>query len=531
MKTYILLFVISLGASLLLTPIVRRLCERLKLLDEPHDERRLHRKAIPRLGGIAIFLSIGLSLSALLFVDNLLTRSLREHGSQIRLILLTTALVLLLGIYDDLRGANARVKFVSLALVASLLYWAGGRVEALSIPFVGSIHLPMWAGFCLTVVWTVGISNAFNLIDGLDGLAAGAALFSSLTLLIVSLLLGNPVVIVFALVLSGTLVGFLRYNFNPASIFLGDSGALSIGFLLAALSVTGAQKASTAVVVAIPLLAFGLPVLDTGFTMARRFISRKPLFEGDREHIHHMLVARGWSQRRTALALYGACAVLGLASLLFVGGTGTVTGLVLFVLAFATVIAVHHLRYHEVEEIKAGVIRNITERHARLANNINVRRASRALSNATCLADIFSVIERMLEAGEFDHASVQLGRGGDVERNERAVAEEKREGKLRGVEIRQGLIVWSWERKSFIAEELSSSRFWTLRLPLATDKGGWGYISLYREIGSEAILLDINYLCDLFQRELASASERVLCSVKDEKIETVAVGTVAGAAS
>src|SRR5205085_3609097 len=120
-------------------------------------------------------------------------------------------------------------------------------------------------------------------------------------------------------------------------------------------------------------------------------------------------------------------------------------------------------------------------------------------SEATCLEDIFSVIERMLEAGEFDHASVQLGRGGDTERNERAVAEEKREGKLRGVEIRQGLIVWSWERGDSTSEEISSSaRFWTLRLPLATDKGGWGYISLYREIGSEAILLDINYLCDLF---------------------------------
>jgi len=523
MKTYLLLFVLSLISSLLITPVVRRMCERLGLLDEPHDYRRIHQRATPRLGGVAIFISICLSLSVLFFIQHLLTLTLQSQSPKIRVIIVTATLILLVGVYDDLRGANARLKFVCLGLIASLFYMMGGRIEALSIPFFGSVQLPVWVGFCLTVVWMVGVSNAFNLIDGMDGLAAGAALFSSLTLVVVSLLLSNPVVVIFALVLSGALIGFLRYNFNPASIFLGDSGSLFIGFTLAALSVEGAQKASTAVAVAIPLLAFGLPVLDTGFTMMRRFISRKPLFEGDREHIHHMLLDRGWSQRRVALVLYGACALLGLTSLLFVGSTGMVTGLVLFVLGFATVIGVHHLRYHEVEEIKAGVMRNITGRHARLANNINVRRASRALSTASCLADIFSVIERMLEAGEFGYANVQLGRGGDFERNERAVEVEKRGGKLSNVETRSGLIYWSWERDGYMSEdEGASGRFWTLRLPLSTNTGGWGYISLYREIGSDAILLDINYICDLFQRELAGATERVLCSVSAERAESVA---------
>jgi membrane associated rhomboid family serine protease len=149
----------------------------------------------------------------------------------------------------------------------------------------------------------VGIANAFNLIDGMDGLASGAALFSSLVILIISISQGQPLMTVVALVLCGALAGFLRYNFNPASIFLGDSGALFVGFTLAALSVLSAQKATTTVAIVIPILAFGFPVVDTAMTMGRRLISRHPIFQGDNEHIHHMLLARGWSQRRVVLAL------------------------------------------------------------------------------------------------------------------------------------------------------------------------------------------------------------------------------------
>src|SRR4030095_9074820 len=159
-------------------------------------------------------------------------------------------------------------------------------------------------------------------------------------------------------------VGFLRYNFHPASIFLGDSGALFVGFMLAALSVEGTQKASTAVTVAIPIIAFGLPIVDTGVTLIRRFVSRKPLFLGDRGHIHHMLLERGWSQRRAALVLYGVCAAFALLTLLFAGNSG-LTGLVLFVVGVAVVVAVGHLRYHEVDELKASMNRNVSDRRVR----------------------------------------------------------------------------------------------------------------------------------------------------------------------
>src|SRR4030095_8924027 len=161
----------------------------------------------------------------------------------------------------------------------------------------------------------------------------------------------NVWVTVVALALSGALAAFLRYNFNPASIFLGDSGALFVGFTLASLSVQGSQKASTAVAVAIPLFACGLAVVDTGVTIARRLLNGKPVFEGDREHIHHMLLARGWSQRQVALTLYGVCAAFGLLALLFVSNVKSTSGLILFVVSVAIVLAVGHLRYHEVDEI------------------------------------------------------------------------------------------------------------------------------------------------------------------------------------
>jgi hypothetical protein len=213
--------------------------------------------------------------------------------------------------------------------------------------------------FLFTIVWLVGITNAFNLIDGLDGLASGAALFSSLVILGVSVSQDRPLMMVFSLVLCGSVAGFLRYNFNPASIFLGDSGALFIGFLLAAMSVLGTQKATTAVAIFVPILAFGFPVVDTAMTMGRRLVSRKPVFQGDNEHIHHMLLARGWSQRRVAIVLYGVCAMFGLLALMFPATGSKLTGFMLFVISVAVIVAVGHLRYHEVEEIRAGVKRNL----------------------------------------------------------------------------------------------------------------------------------------------------------------------------
>ncbi len=428
-------------------------------------------------------------------------------------LLVPATLVLLLGGYDDLRGTNAIVKFVGLGLIATLFYAMGGRIDALSIPLFGSVQLPPLVSFVITVVWLVGITNAFNLIDGLDGLASGAALFSSLVILGVSISQERTLMIVVSLVLCGALAGFLRYNFNPASIFLGDSGALFTGFLLAALSVLGTQKATTAVAIVVPILAFGFPVVDTAMTMGRRLLSRKPVFQGDNEHIHHMLLARGWSQRRAALVLYGVCALFGLAALIFPATGSKLTGFMLFVISVAVIIAVGHLRYHEVDELRAGVKRTVGDRRLRVANNIRVRRAALALSKASDLHEMFEATRHLLDFGEFSFANAQVGQPGRAEMNERAYQASLQRHPKQLLEFRNGRVFWSWSANGDDDGIVRSE--WSFRLPLVKDGVEWGWLNFYRSFENEPLLVDTNYLSDLFRREFTDAAARILTAARD----------------
>jgi UDP-GlcNAc:undecaprenyl-phosphate GlcNAc-1-phosphate transferase len=510
MHTYFALFLIATLASLLLTPVIRRLCQRFKLLDVPLDGRRLHSKGVPRLGGVAIYLACVIALSTLPFVDNMLTHTLRGFTAEVFVAMIPATLVFLFGVYDDLRGTNAIVKLTALGLIASLFYFLGGRIEVLPIPFIGSYHLPLVLSYLVTVFWLVGIANAFNLIDGMDGLASGAALFSSLVILAISFAQGQPLMIVFSLTLCGALAGFLRYNFNPASIFLGDSGALFVGFSLASLSVLVSHKATTTVAVLIPLLAFGLPVVDTGVTIARRLISGKPIFQGDNEHIHHMLIARGWSQQRAALVLYAACAFFGLVAILFTSASSPLIALALFILTVVTVVGLGHLRYHEVDELRAGVKRTVGDRRIRLANNLRVRRACVAISKASNLNELFEALGMMLEFEEFSYANIQLGQPDRVQVNERVFSASGRRQPLQGIKFRDGRISWCWTRQGLNEDEvIGSNDFWCFRLPLSTGLEDWGWINLYRAVDCDPLLLDMNYLFGFLRTDLVAAASRI----------------------
>lgn len=524
MNSYLLIFVISTAAAFILTPVISRLSRKFGWLDEPLDFRRVHETPTPRLGGIAIFAAMTLALVTVFATNGGFADLLKTNSAALLSVIVPASIIFFGGIYDDLVGANAPTKFTIQGLAGLLFCAMGGRIEALSIPLVGSVELHPFVGTALTLLWTVGISNAFNLIDGMDGLASGASLFAAIVMLIVSIILGQPLITVFSIVLCGCLIGFLPYNFHPASIFLGDSGALFIGFMLAALSVLGTQKASTAVAVTIPLIAFGVPVFDTGLSIVRRFIGRRPLFQGDREHIHHMLLARGWSQRRVTIVLYGVCALFGIAALLLVSEPSMrTTGLVLAVVGSIVVFGVLRLRYHEVDELTATLRRSFLERRLRVANNIRVRRATRMLSHAMSLNEIFLATQELLEVGDFVYATMQMGQGGNAFRLEQKLAQERESLMMRGkalimrhAEVRNGAVCWRWQRGEVdTAEIIGSVRYWTLRMPLSTSAAEWGYLNLYREFGGEAMLLDINYLCDLFQREMAKAVERVLQTTED----------------
>lgn len=486
MKTYLLIFLLAACGALALTPLVRRLCERLGWLDHIRDERRVHKYPVPRLGGVAIFGALVFSLGLLPFWQNLLTQSIRDNWPRLWPVLIPAVVIFACGVYDDLKGVNASFKFLAQGLAGALFYALGGRIEGLSVPFVGSVALPWFVGVAVTIFWVVAITNAFNLLDGLDGLAAGAALFASLVLVSVSYQMGQPHVTAVGLALCGALAGFLRYNFNPASIFLGDSGSLLIGFLLAALSIQGSQKASTAVALTIPLIAFGLPVFDTLFTLLRRFISGRPLFAGDREHVHHKLLERGWSQRKVVLVLYCACAVLGVASLTLVNAS-TITGMFLVIIGVAIIVGVNRLNYHELHEVQAGVRRNSTERRQRLANNVCVRRASQQMAQAGDLPGVVAALEAMLAHGQFDGAKVWF------ETPDNAQAPN-----------------WSWARAEASPNGTAAALHnWRLTLPLVTQGRQVGLLEVCRKVQEGNLMLDINLVCRGFAREMARALVRV----------------------
>ncbi|HVE78067.1 MAG TPA: MraY family glycosyltransferase, partial [Gemmatimonadaceae bacterium] len=304
---YALGFATALVASVVLTYVVRDRARRAGLFD-PVDARKLHTAPIPRVGGVAIFLTVVVALGAVFLHPASAGVWADSHG--LTVVLAGGTLVHLLGLYDDLRAMPARWKLAVQVVIAACVYAAGLRITALSLPFVGTTELGPALAFPFTLLWLVGITNAFNLIDGLDGLASGAALFALTTMFVVAGINGQGGAAVVTVILAGATLGFLIYNFPPASIFLGDSGSLFLGFMLAGVGLLSSQKSQTVVAVAIPVVALGLPVLDTALAITRRFLRGQPIFTADRSHIHHRLLSLGHSPKQVALLLYVACAIL-----------------------------------------------------------------------------------------------------------------------------------------------------------------------------------------------------------------------------
>jgi UDP-GlcNAc:undecaprenyl-phosphate/decaprenyl-phosphate GlcNAc-1-phosphate transferase len=353
MRTAALAFIISMLTGTFLTPLVRRLAHHFGALDHARSSRKIHGAPIPRLGGVAIVLAFYAPMLALFLFHGgvgLLFLSEREHVIGLFAGGLAIAL---LGLYDDLRGANAWKKFLVQFLVAGLMYKLGFRFDLLANPFGEPISLG-WANLPFTVLWIVGVINAMNLIDGLDGLAGGVALVAVITTFLVSLQRGHPLMMLFSSALAGSIVGFLFYNFNPASIFMGDTGSMFLGFVLATTTMQTNQKASTAVAVLIPCIALGLPIMDTLLAIGRRAIRGRPLFQADKEHIHHKLMARGLTHRQAVLVLYGFCLVLGAAALVLTYANSGQAALLLVVLAVVAFTFLRSLGYVRLDQMPAA---------------------------------------------------------------------------------------------------------------------------------------------------------------------------------
>ncbi|MCI9118351.1 MAG: undecaprenyl/decaprenyl-phosphate alpha-N-acetylglucosaminyl 1-phosphate transferase [Flavonifractor sp.] len=298
--------VVALLISLVSTPVVKNLAAKVGAVDVPKDNRRMHDHPIPRMGGLAIF--FGFVLSVLIFA---------ELTPQLRGMLLGASMIVVLGIFDDIYALKALPKLFVQIAAALVAVCSGNVIEALSNPNIFSSD-PYWELGILkipfTVLWIVAITNAVNLIDGLDGLACGVSTISSMTLLVISLVVADGPAAVLMAALAGGCIGFLPYNLNPAKIFMGDTGATFLGYVLAVVSIQGLFKFYTIISFAVPFLMLGLPIFDTCFAFIRRIAHGQSPMHADRSHVHHRLIDMGFSQKQAVAVLYIISAILGLSA-------------------------------------------------------------------------------------------------------------------------------------------------------------------------------------------------------------------------
>ena len=304
---YTMAFLITLG----LTPAAKSLAYKIGAIDVPKDKRRVHKRPIPRLGGLAIY--YGFLVSILLFSD---------IDRQLISIIAGSLLIVGVGIIDDVKQLRAGIKLVVQIVAALIVAFGGVRITALSMPSMivpggiislGVLSLP------ITVLWIVGVTNAVNLIDGLDGLAAGICSIATFSLFFIAILAGEISVAVLAAALAGSCMGFLPYNFNPAKIFMGDTGSTFLGYMLSIICIQGLFKGYVIISFIVPFLILGLPIFDTTYAILRRIKNKKPIMSPDRGHLHHRLIDMGLSQKQTVAILYVIAMILGLSAVMVVG--------------------------------------------------------------------------------------------------------------------------------------------------------------------------------------------------------------------
>lgn len=327
-------FVVAFIIAFATTPFAKKFAFKIGAVDVPKDNRRMHRKPMALLGGLAIY--CGFLISVLCFADFILPSGTLNWG--VIGILFGSTIIMILGIFDDLKPLSAKFKFFVQIVAAAIPVILNVRVFAISNPFTSEqlIRLPEWLSITFSVFWIVGITNAVNLIDGLDGLAAGVSSIASVALLSILLLQHNASgsLIVLSAALAGACFGFLPYNFNPAKIFMGDTGATFLGFVLACISIQGPFK--TYVAFAVPMLVLGLPIFDTLFAIIRRLLKGQSPMSPDRGHLHHKLVDKGFSQRTSVIILYGLSIMLAISAILMLfGGFTRALILIISVLVFA----------------------------------------------------------------------------------------------------------------------------------------------------------------------------------------------------
>ena len=309
MPEYILAFAVSMGTALIVTPAVIKLAFKTGAVDVP-DARKVHKFPIPRIGGLGIYLAFITAIVSSVFAAGIGGETLREIVG----LTLSGSLIVALGLIDDYKNLPAKVKLLGQIFAACVLVLGFDvRIDFITDPRGDYIYLE-WLAIPATIFWIVGLTNTINLIDGLDGLAAGVSAIASVTIMLVALKQNFLLVTILTAALAGASAGFLFYNSHPAKIFMGDSGSMFFGFMLAGISVIGAVKSTATITLIVPILALGLPILDTTFAIVRRYRGGKPIFQPDKGHLHHRLLSLGFTHKQAVLLMYVISAILGMSA-------------------------------------------------------------------------------------------------------------------------------------------------------------------------------------------------------------------------
>jgi len=491
MFLYILVLTASVAMSALLTYWVRTTAVAYGLKATPVYGRHLHTKPLPRLGGIAICVTF--MAAALAYIPISGARHLGVSTKSYLGILVPVLLIFLMGAYDDIKPLKPKSKIVVQASAAILLYLAG-----FGIHYFGLIFRSLFAGhpigaaidLLLTIFWVLLITNAFNLIDGLDGLAAGSALISVVAILALCLLGHNVLVTYLVVVLLGAILGFLPFNVYPASIFMGDSGSLFIGFLLSALAMAASQEVTPISGIAIPILAFGLPILDVTLAVMRRSLRGHPVFRGDTDHIHHKLLRLGLSHRQAVFVLYSVTSAFVLASLALVLDEKFLLP-ILFALIIGVVVGVQQLHYPEFSRL----FRPGGRRRQIVTDAPSLRRATDALAASSDFRSICQVLQEALQPDGFEGLRLKnLGKDGFPIALFQTLHYDS-EGKW--------FLEWSERKTDDLPWEYS---FQLIKNPLPT----LGYASFFHMPASEDFRLNADLLAADFRAALSDAVARAV---------------------
>lgn len=357
-------FILAFIVAFMATPYTIKIANKIGAVDIPKDKRRMHTKKMPKFGGPAVILGFLVSMIYLLIImsieGSLDLFSEQEYGKKLLGVMLGILAIGITGVFDDTKTLKWWQQLLGQVIAALIVVSFGIKIEHLDIPFLYRIGLNDMFSTIVTIVWIIGVTNAINLIDGLDGLSSGISLISCISLLIIFLLNDSPMIAtVIVTALSGALVGFLPYNFSPAKTFIGDTGSNFLGFMLAVVSILGVAKTYTAAVIVLPVIVLGLPIFDVIFAIIRRIVkgkSIKAVFKPDKGHLHHKLVAKGFTQKQAVLILYGLSASLGMfAIILFDSGIWKALSFLLMIIA---VIAIGYRNFVKEKECKPKLIDN-----------------------------------------------------------------------------------------------------------------------------------------------------------------------------